>query len=71
MNGNDQGTVRTGAHVSAPRQSGCAGCGHPLTLHSNGTTACKAAGCKGGPGGGPCEGFARLEDGGLPELLAS
>jgi hypothetical protein len=41
-------TLRTGVHVTAA-PSGCAGCGHPLTLHSNGRTACKAAGCTGGP----------------------
>lgn len=40
-------TARTGAHVTvAP--SGCGNCGHPLTLHSNGKTACKAAGCTAG-----------------------
>jgi hypothetical protein len=40
-------TVRTGVHVTAA-PSGCSGCGHPFTLHSNGRTACKAAGCTGG-----------------------
>lgn len=38
---------RTGAHVTAA-PSGCGGCGHPFTLHSNGRTGCKAAGCTGG-----------------------
>lgn len=38
---------RTGVHVTAA-PSGCGGCGHPLTLHSNGRTGCKAAGCTGG-----------------------
>jgi hypothetical protein len=39
--------VRTGVHVTAA-PSGCGGCGHPYTLHSNGRTGCKAAGCTGG-----------------------
>lgn len=47
---------RTGAHVTVP-SSGCAGCGHPETLHSNGTTPCRAPGCHSGPGGIPCQGF--------------
>jgi hypothetical protein len=38
---------RTGVHVTAA-PSGCGGCGHPYTLHSNGKTDCKAAGCTGG-----------------------
>ena len=59
---------RTGVHVTvAP--SGCGGCGHPLTLHSNGKTPCRAAGCHSGPAGRPCQGFeSRAAD---PELLAS
>jgi hypothetical protein len=35
---------------------GCAACGHPFALHSNGTTPCKAVGCH-VPDGGPCPGF--------------
>jgi hypothetical protein len=62
---------RTGARVTAaPSCCGC--CGHPLTLHSNGRTACRAAGCRSGPEGGACPGFssaaAVIE---VPELLAS
>lgn len=51
------GTVRTGVHVTAA-PSGCGCCGHPFTLHSNGRTGCKAAGCAGGvPGECPsCHG---------------
>jgi hypothetical protein len=47
MSRSEAGTVRTGVHVSGAR-SGCAGCGHPFTLHSNGKTACRAAGCASG-----------------------
>jgi hypothetical protein len=36
---------------------GCARCGHPLPLHSNGRTACKAIGCHAGPDGGPCPAY--------------
>lgn len=59
---------KTGAHVTAA-PSGCAGCGHPFTLHSNGRTPCRAAGCHAGPGGAACQGY----DPGAhaPELLAS
>lgn len=61
----------TRAAVPAPAApSGCTECGHPLTLHSNGRTPCKAAGCTAGPEGAPCAGFAaRAEK--VPELLAS
>lgn len=38
---------RSGAEAS-PAPAGCAGCGHPFTLHSNGTTPCKASGCTAG-----------------------
>lgn len=41
------GIVRTGVHVTAA-PSGCDGCGHPFTLHSNGRTPCRAAGCSAG-----------------------
>lgn len=43
------GTVRTGVHVGTGQRSGCLLCGHPFTLHSNGTTPCRAAGCTAGP----------------------
>jgi hypothetical protein len=39
-----------------PSRYGCARCGHPLALHSNGRTHCMATGCHAGPGGGPCPG---------------
>ena len=32
----------------------CGRCKHPYPLHGNGTTECKAIGCKAGPDGGPC-----------------
>jgi len=48
MSRSGAGTVRTGVHVSAA-PSGCGACGHPYTLHSNGRTGCKAAGCNAGP----------------------
>lgn len=35
----------------------CTLCRHPRTLHDNGTTPCKAPGCKAGPDGAPCPGF--------------
>jgi hypothetical protein len=63
---NDSGTVRTGVHVTAA-PTGCEGCGHPKTLHSNGRTACRAAGCHAGPDGAPCEGYVAP----APALLAS
>ena len=49
MSRNGTGTVRTGVHVAAAEPSGCRTCGHPFTLHSNGKTACRAAGCTAGP----------------------
>lgn len=39
-----------------PSRYGCARCGHPLALHSNGKTACRAVGCSVAPGQ-PCPGF--------------
>lgn len=33
----------------AVKTSGCAGCGHPNALHSNGKTECKAFACRTGP----------------------
>lgn len=56
MSRNDTGTVRAGVPVSAG-PSGCGTCGHPLTLHSNGKTSCKAKGCHAGPEGTPCPEF--------------
>lgn len=61
-------TPRTGVHVTVP-PSGCTGCGHPRTLHSNGKTACRASGCHAGPDGAPCQGFESRAA--APELLAS
>jgi hypothetical protein len=64
-------TSRSEVHVTAVAPPGCAapGCGHPRTLHSNGTTPCRARGCKGGPDGKPCQCFTvgAVE----PELIAS
>jgi len=51
------GPVKTGGRVTVAAASGCHGCGHPLTLHSNGKTSCRAAGCHAGPEGGPCPAF--------------
>ena len=45
-----------GIEGTAPRAL-CAVCRHPRTLHGNGTTPCKAPGCKAGPNGAPCPGF--------------
>jgi hypothetical protein len=67
----EAGTVRTGVHVQPGQQSGCLECGHPRTMHRNGTTPCKAAGCHAGPDGGPCEGFVTASASAAPELLAS
>jgi hypothetical protein len=39
-----------------PSPFGCARCGHPRALHSNGKTSCKAIGCDVG-GGETCPGF--------------
>lgn len=64
--------VKTGGHVSATAAAGCATCGHPLTMHSNGRTPCRAAACHAGPDGSACEGF--TADAGAHEegiLLAS
>lgn len=63
--------ARLGARVTAAASSGCASCGHPLTLHSNGKTACRAAACTAGPDGGPCQGFEHADGHHVPELLAS
>ena len=41
--------MRLGARPVAGESSGCAGCGHPVALHSNGRTACKAFACSAGP----------------------
>jgi hypothetical protein len=60
---------RTGARVTAA-PSGCETCGHPFTLHSNGETECRAAGCHAGPDGGPCPGFSSGTAGAVV-LLAS
>ena len=49
--------AKTGGHVSDTAAAGCHGCGHPLTMHSNGRTPCRAAACHAGPDGGPCPGF--------------
>jgi MoxR-like ATPase len=43
--------------------AGCARCGHPWQLHSNGRTPCLAVGCRRGPDGAPCPGF--VADAGL------
>jgi hypothetical protein len=58
MSRNATGTVRTGVHVAAAGASGCHSCGHPFTLHSNGRTGCRAAGCTAGPAAacGECHG---------------
>jgi hypothetical protein len=48
---------KTGGFVTPAAASGCATCGHPLTMHSNGTTPCRAAACRKGPGDGPCQQF--------------
>lgn len=65
MSRNDAGTVRTGVHVHGVR-SGCAVCGHPRTLHSNGTTPCMAKSCHAGPQAAPCP---RFDDGTQGEVL--
>jgi hypothetical protein len=49
MSRNSAGAARTGAHVDPAAASGCRACGHPFTMHSNGETECRAAGCKAGP----------------------
>jgi hypothetical protein len=41
--------MRLGARPVAGESSGCANCGHPLALHSNGKTPCRAFACSGGP----------------------
>lgn len=64
--------ARLGARVTAAASSGCAICGHPKTLHSNGRTACRAAACTAGPDGAACQGFtAHADDSHVPELIAS
>jgi hypothetical protein len=59
MTRNDDRPAKTGGYVSATAAAGCATpkCGHPLTMHSNGATPCRAAACHAGPGGTPCQQF--------------
>jgi hypothetical protein len=40
---------RMGARPVAGETPGCAGCGHPYALHSNGRTPCRAFACSTGP----------------------
>lgn len=40
----------------------CKRCRHPWSLHGNGTTACKAVGCKGGDGTVACPAFVEEEE---------
>jgi len=51
---------RLGARPSGDAQAGCARCGHPFALHSNGTTPCKAFACTAGPDEAPCPEFQEL-----------
>jgi len=57
MSRNDDRPVKTGGFVVSTAAAGCATCNHPLTMHSNGRTPCRAAGCHAGPDGTPCQGF--------------
>lgn len=41
--------VRLGVIPDSGQESGCAACGHPLSLHGNGATGCRALRCSGGP----------------------
>lgn len=45
---------RMGARPVPGEASGCANCGHPYALHSNGRTPCRAFACTAGPSVG-CE----------------
>lgn len=51
------GEPRLGARPVTGAPQGCADCGHPYALHSNGTTPCKAFACTAGPDGSPCQEF--------------
>lgn len=62
---------RLGARPSGDASPGCARCGHPYALHSNGTTECKAFACTTGPDGAPCPGFRGTAEEPGPERLAS
>jgi len=53
----ETGTAKTGGFVTPVAASGCVTCGHPLTMHSNGKTPCRAAACRKGPDGAPCQQF--------------
>ena len=48
---------RLGERPASGSASGCAECGHPFAMHSNGKTPCKAFACTAGPGRGPCQEF--------------
>jgi hypothetical protein len=65
--GHGGGEPRLGARPAGDATPGCATCGHPFALHSNGTTGCKAWACTAGPDGAPCPEFKAAEG----ERLAS
>jgi hypothetical protein len=58
---------RLGARPAGGTPPGCAECGHPLALHSNGTTPCKAFACTAGPDGTPCQEFRAPEEAARPQ----
>ena len=60
--------MRLGARPVAGESAGCAGCGHPIALHSNGKTPCRAFACSGGPSAGceACGGTTRDVTSGAP-----
>lgn len=52
------GIPRLGERPARGTVPGCATCRHPVAMHSNGKTGCKAFACTAGPGRGPCPEFA-------------
>lgn len=48
---------RLGGRPARTVRSGCAECGHPYALHSNGESTCKAFACTAGPDSQPCPRF--------------
>lgn len=60
-------TARIGERPARGSASGCATCGHPYAMHSNGKTSCRAFACTAGPGHAPCPEFAVAAPAAEPE----
>ena len=77
LTGGSAVATRLGGRPAAEARSGCASCGHPFALHSNGETPCRAFACTKGHNGQPCQAFTGMAYGDVypaapePDLLAS